>query len=221
MLYNPVPLQTYQELEVPEMIKRSQDFFSLMNRRRTVRFFSDRTVPESVIVDCIRAAGTAPSGANHQPWHFVVVKNPELKTKIRIAAEAEEREFYANRAPQEWLEALAPLGTDDQKPFLENAPYLIVIFAQKHGYLPDGRIIKHYYVQESVGIATGILITGLHQAGLVTLTHTPSPMIFLNNLLGRPQHERPFLLLVAGYPANDAVVPDIHRKPVDEIMTIL
>jgi nitroreductase len=156
-----------------------------------------------------------------QPWHFVVVGNPEIKAQIRQAAEAEEREFYSDRAPQEWLDALAPLGTDEHKPFLETAPALIVIFAQSYGLLPDGRKVKNYYVQESVGIATGLLITALHHSGLVSLTHTPSPMGFLNQILDRPANERPFLVLVAGYPAEDAQVPDISKKTLAEIATFV
>jgi nitroreductase len=156
-----------------------------------------------------------------QPWHFVVVSDPEIKKKIRNGAEAEDREFYSGRAPAEWLEALAPLGTDEHKPFLETAPYLIVIFAQSHGLLPDGRKVKHYYAQESVGIATGMLIAAVHHAGLASLTHTPSPMGFLNEILGRPSHERPFLILVVGYPAEGATVPDISKKPLEEIATFV
>ena len=163
----------------------------------------------------------APSGANLQPWHFAVVTDPALKARIRRAAEDEEREFYARRAPREWLDALAPLGTDEHKPFLETAPYLIAVFARPHGLLPDGRAVKHYYVAESVGIATGFLIAALHHAGLATLTHTPSPMGFLNDLLGRPAHERPFLLLVVGYPADGATVPRIAKKGLNEIATFL
>jgi iodotyrosine deiodinase len=192
-----------------------------MTRRRTVREFSDRPVERAVIENCLLAAATAPNGANLQPWHFVVVSDPAIKRRIREAAEVEERDFYSRRAPQEWLDALAVLGTDEHKPFLETAPYLIAIFAQSYGLLPDGRKVKHYYTQESVGIATGILITAVHQAGLVSLTHTPSPMGFLNEVLGRPAHERPFLLLVVGYPAEDAAVPDITKKPLAEIATFL
>jgi nitroreductase len=169
----------------------------------------------------LRAAGTAPNGANKQPWHFVVVGNPDVKRRIREAAEAEEREFYESRATPEWLADLAPLGTDADKPFLETAPYLIAIFAQSYGITPDGSKTKHYYVQESVGIATGLLIAALHHAGLATLTHTPSPMKFLNTILERPTHERPFLLLVVGYPAEDARVPVIRKKPLDEIATFV
>lgn len=204
-----------------EMQQRAAAFYALMRRRRTVRDFSDRPVPRQIIEDCLRTAGTAPNGANMQPWHFVVVTDPALKKQIRLAAEAEEQEFYEKRAPAEWLAALAPLGTDAHKPFLETAPCLIAIFVQSYGLLPDGRKVKHYYAQESVGIATGFLIAALHHAGLATLTHTPSPMNFLNQLLDRPTHERPFLLLVVGYPAADAQVPDISKKPLTEIATFL
>jgi iodotyrosine deiodinase len=210
---------SYVEYSPAEMERRAAEFYSEMRRRRTVRDFSNRPVPRSVIEDCLRAAGTAPNGANLQPWHFVVVGDPALKRQIRQAAEAEERDFYERRAPQEWLDALAPLGTDANKPFLESAPYLIAIFAQPYSLTFDSRKVKHYYVSESVGIATGILITALHHAGLATLTHTPSPMGFLNQILGRPEHERPFLLLVVGYPAEDARVPDIRKKPLEEIAT--
>ncbi|MYA11540.1 MAG: nitroreductase family protein [Gemmatimonadetes bacterium] len=203
------------------MARRAADFRREVSRRRTVREFSSRPVPRGVIEECIRAAGTAPNGANHQPWHFVVVTDPEVKARIRAAAEEEERAFYGGGAPQEWLDALAALGTDGHKPFLEAAPYLIAIFAQRYHLAPGGRRVKNYYVQESVGIATGILITGLHRAGLATLTHTPSPMGFLNEILGRPANERPFLILVAGYPAEDARVPSITKKPLDEIATFL
>ncbi len=167
------------------------------------------------------AAGTAPSGANLQPWHFVVVSDPAIKRQIREAAEKEEYDFYHGRAPQEWLDALTVLGTDESKPYLETAPYLIAIFAQSYGFLPDGRKVKHYYVSESAGIATGMLITAIHHAGLVSLTHTPSPMGFLNKILGRPSSEKPFLILVVGYPAEDAFVPDISKKTLDDIATFL
>ena len=191
------------------MLKKSQAFYDDIKRRRTVRDFSDKPVPREVIENCIKAAGTSPSGANLQPWHFVVVSNPEIKKKIRIGAEEEEKEFYTNRAPKEWLEVLEPLGTDEHKPFLETAPYLIAIFYKSYDLLPDGRQVKQYYAIESTGIATGILITAIHKAGLVSLTHTPSPMNFLNEILNRPKNERPFLLLVVGYPATDAKVPDV------------
>ena len=216
-----IPLSTYQEYPTEEMKHRAAGFLAEMKRRRSVRDFSSRPVPRVIIEDCIRAAATAPNGANMQPWHFVIVSDPGVKGRIREAAEAEEREFYSKRAPAEWLEALAPLGTDENKPFLENAPYLIAIFAQSYGWLPDGRKVKHYYAQESVGIATGILITALHHAGLATLTHTPSPMNFLNEILERPKNERPFLLLVTGYPAEQAMVPDINKKAFEEIVTSL
>lgn len=212
-----VPLEGYRELAPDEMRTSARSFCDRMSLRRTVRDFSDRPIPDGVIEPCLRAAGSAPSGANMQPWHFCVVRDPAVKKKIRTAAEAEEREFYAHRASPEWLEALAPLGTDSNKPFLETAPCLIAVFVQRWGHLPDGRKVKHYYPTESVGLATGLLIAGLHQAGLATLTHTPSPMKFLNDILGRPRNERPFLLLVTGYPAPDATVPDIRRKPLEDI----
>lgn len=216
-----VPLTDYREHPVDEMKRRARRFYEEMRRRRTVRDFSDRPVPREVIERCLLAAGRAPNGANLQPWHFVVVSDREVKRRIREAAEAEERDFYRNRAPREWLEALAPLGTDEHKPFLETAPYLIAIFVQRHGVRPDGTKVKHYYATESTGIATGILITALHHAGLVSLTHTPSPMGFLNEILGRPENERPFLLLVTGYPADDAVVPEIEKKPLEEIASFV
>lgn len=209
----------FQHFPAEETARRAAAFRAEFSRRRTVRHFSDRPVPRPVIEDCLRAAGTAPSGANLQPWHFVAVADPELKARIRRAAEDEEREFYARRAPPEWLDALAPLGTDANKPFLEVAPYLIAVFVQPHGLTATGRPFKHYYAQESVGIATGFLIAALHHAGLATLTHTPSPMGFLTELLDRPPHERPFLLLVVGYPADDAMVPTIAKKPLAEIAT--
>jgi nitroreductase len=218
---NFIPYTSYQEYPVGEMKRRAAEFYADMRRRRTVREFSDRPVPREVIEDCLRAAGTAPNGANMQPWHFVVVSDPALQRRIRLEAEKEEHEFYHHKAPPEWLEALAPLGTDEHKPFLEFAPYLIVILAQSYGVLADGRKVKHYYAQESVGIATGILITALHHAGLVSLTHTPSPMGFLNDILGRPSHERPFLILVVGYPAEGAQVPMLAKKPLEEIATFI
>ncbi|MEP7121058.1 MAG: nitroreductase family protein [Byssovorax sp.] len=203
------------------MRRRASDFRAELQRRRTVRDFSDRAVPREIIEDCVRAAGTAPSGANMQPWHFVVVGDSALKRRIRVEAEKEEHEFYHHKAPPEWLEALAPLGTDENKAFLEIAPYLIVVFAQSHGVLPDGRSVKHYYAQESVGLATGLLITAIHHAGLASLTHTPSPMKFLNEIVGRPANERPFLILVVGYPAEGAQVPAITRKSLEEIASFL
>ena len=212
-----IPLPDYREYPPEEMEAGASAFYAEMRRRRTVRHFSARPVPRSVIEHCVAAAGTAPSGANQQPWHFVVVEDPEIKRQIRVAAEAEEQEFYSRRATAEWLAALAPLGTDADKPFLETAPYLIAIFAQPYALYPDGHKVKHYYVTESVGIATGLLIAALHQSGLATLTHTPSPMTFLSAILERPAHERPFLLIVTGYPAPDARVPAISKKPLDEI----
>lgn len=218
-----IPHTAYQEYPPEEMQQRAAAFYADIRRRRTVREFSDRPIPPGVIENCLLAAGTAPNGANLQPWHFVVVTAKEVKQRIRAAAEEEERDFYNGKAPQEWLDALAPLGTDDQKPFLETAPALIAIFAQAYGLLPDGRKVKHYYVQESVGIATGILITALHHAGLVSLTHTPSPMGFLNQILERPSHERPFLLLVVGYPTEGVQVPAhaLKKKPLAEIATFV
>jgi iodotyrosine deiodinase len=219
--YEQLPLPDFIEFNPAEMKQRAADFYADIRRRRTVRHFSDRPVPREVIEACLRAAGTAPNGANMQPWHFVVVTDLAIKRRIRAAAEAEERAFYEERAPADWLEALAPLGTDANKPFLEIAPYLIVIFAQSYGLDEAGNKVKHYYVQESVGIATGILVTALHHAGLATLTHTPSPMGFLNALLERPKWERPFLILTVGYPAPDATVPDIRKKSLQEIATFL
>jgi nitroreductase len=203
------------------MRRRAREFYEHAARRRTVRDFSDRDVPREILESCLLAAGTAPSGANRQPWHFVVVTDPSVKQRIRLAAEAEEREFYEHRAPREWLEALEALGTDANKPFLEKAPALIAVFAETFGVRPDGTRIKHYYVAESVGIATGLLIAAVHHAGLVSLTHTPSPMGFLNVILHRPPQERPFLLLVVGYPAAGAHVPVIAKKRLEEIATFM
>jgi nitroreductase len=203
------------------MERRAREFRTEADRRRSVRHFAARNVPRVIIEECIQAAGTAPSGAHRQPWHFVAVSDPDVKCRIREAAEQEEREFYDHRAPADWLEALAPLGTDSDKPFLETAPWLIVIFAESYGEEADGSRRKNYYVQESVGIATGFLITALHSAGLATLTHTPSPMRFLGPLLGRPERERPFLILVIGHPAPDAVVPDLERKTLGEISSFI
>ena len=217
-----VPLSGYREYPVDEMARRARDFSAELKRRRTVRDFSTRPVPRAIIEECLSAATTAPSGANLQPWHFVVVSNPETKSRIRTAAQEEERHFYRHRAPRAWLDALAPLGTDEHKPFLERAPYLIAIFVQKYGRLDDGRKVKHYYPVESVGLATGVLITALHMAGLATLTHTPNPMKFLNEILGRPKDaERPFLLLVVGYPEEGTRVPDIGRKPLSEVVSYI
>ncbi|MCI0555257.1 MAG: nitroreductase family protein [Anaerolineae bacterium] len=215
------PLSSYIEYPVDEMKQRATSFRKDMQRRRTVRHFSDRPVPREIIEECLLTAGTAPNGANLQPWHFVVVSDPRVKHEIRVAAEEEEAEFYHRRAPKEWLEALAPLGTDEHKPFLDIAPYLIAIFGKNHSELPDGRRVKNYYVHESVGIAAGFLIAALHNVGLVSLTHTPSPMGFLNAILDRPADEKPFLLLVTGFPAEDAQVPVIQKKPLEEIVTFI
>ncbi len=215
-----IPLD-FHEYSSDVMRTRAQAFYETMRTRRSVRDFSDRPVPREIIEQALLTAGRAPSGANQQPWHFVAVSDSTVKREIRAGAEEEERAFYGGRAPKSWLNALAPLGTDANKPFLEIAPYLIAIFAQSHGMAADGSQIKHYYVQESVGIATGFLIAALHNAGLATLTHTPSPMGFLNKILGRPDNERPFLLLVTGYPAIGAQVPDIQKKPLQEIASFL
>ena len=196
-------------------------FYQQMSRRRSVRDFSERPIPRSVLEHAILAAGSAPSGANMQPWHFVVVQDPAIKKQIRDAAEIEERELYSHRAPDEWLKALAPLGTDANKPFLERAPALIAVFLKKVTIDEAGLKHKNYYPSESVGIATGVLITALHQAGLGTLTHTPSPMKFLTKILDRPTHERAFLLLVVGYPSEGALVPDIERFSLGEISTFI
>ena len=215
------PLSSYIEYPVEEMKQRAVSFRRLMQRRRTVRQFSDRPVPLEVIEECLLVAGSAPSGANLQPWHFVVVTDPKVKHEIRIAAEQEEAEFYHRRAPQEWLDALAVIGTDEYKPFLETAPCLIAVFGKNHSILPDGRRVRNYYVNESVGIATGFLIAAVHNAGLVSLTHTPSPMGFLNTILDIMPDEKPFLILVVGYPAEDAQVPVIEKKYLEEIVTFV
>jgi len=214
-----IPYADFARLSPDEMQKVSANFCERMKTRRTIREFSSESIPDNVIDNCIRAAGSAPSGANQQPWHFVVVKSADRKREIREAAEKEEREFYAGRAGDIWLDTLAPLGTDAEKPFLEAAPALIAIFEQKFHIDEKGDKVKHYYSKESTGIATGLLITALHQAGLCTLTHTPSPMNFLAEILERPQGERPFLLLVVGFPAEGVMVPDISRKALDDIRT--
>ena len=214
-----IDLPDFREYDQAEMIQRAEAFYREIRRRRTVRDFSAKAVPIELINHCLLAAGTAPNGANLQPWHFAVVSDPRIKKEIRLAAEKEEREFYQGKAPDEWLDALAPLGTDEFKPFLEIAPHLIVIFAKSYDLDESGNKIKHYYVSESVGIATGFLINALHHSGLATLTHTPSPMKFLNEILGRPSNERPFVLLVTGYPAEDAKVPAIQKKTLNEIAT--
>jgi iodotyrosine deiodinase len=219
--YIPLPLQ-FERFPAAEQLARSHAFLAHMLTRRTVRDFSQEAVPYELIENAIATAGTAPSGANQQPWTFVVVSNPAIKRQIRIAAEAEEKESYANRMSDEWLAALAPLGTDWNKPHLEDAPYLIVVFRQAYGIDHDEagneRKIKHYYSEESVGIAVGMLLCSLHLAGLATLTHTPSPMGFLNEILNRPANERPFVLIPVGYPAENATVPAITKKSLDEIL---
>ena len=218
-----VPFKGHRVLSIEESTEQAASFLTQMNLRRTIREFSSKDVPVEVINSCLLAAGTAPSGANLQPWHFVVVRDKEIKKKIREAAEKEEREFYKHRAPEAWLTALEPLGTDEHKEFLETAPCLIVIFAKSYEIDEDGNKTKNYYVQESVGIATGMLITAVHKAGLVSLTHTPSPMDFLRDVLGRPKNERPFLILVVGHPAKHAVVPKVAsiKKPLSDIATFI
>jgi iodotyrosine deiodinase len=216
-----LPLARYPQLGLEEMQRRAAAFYAHLCKRRSVRAFSTRPVPQTVIEDCLRTAGTAPSGANMQPWHFVTVRDPAIKRKIRERAEEAERAFYEQRAPAQWLDALAPLGTDAHKPFLEDAPYLIAIFGQPYHLDKHGNRVQHYYVTRSVGIATGILLAALHHAGLAMLTYTPSSMRFLNELLGRPAYERPFLILVVGYPAPEATVPEITKKTLEEIATFL
>ncbi|MEO7361594.1 MAG: nitroreductase family protein [Gemmatimonadaceae bacterium] len=213
-----VPLTTYREYPPDEMLSRSRAFAAEMQRRRTVRQFSDRPVAREIIESCLEAAGTAPSGAHQQPWHFVVVSDPAIKSAIRTAAEEAEAEFYSS-APAEWLAVLAPLGTDAHKPYLEAAPYLIAVFAERYGLASDGERTTHYYVSESVGIATGFLLAALHHAGLSALTHTPSPMGFLNQILERPVNERAVMMVVVGYPNADARVPNLTRKPLPDIAT--
>lgn len=212
-----VSLSNYKEYPPEEMLRRSEAFLETMKKRRTVRNFSDREIDIEVIKNCILAAGTAPNGANMQPWHFVIVSDPGIKKEIRIGVENEEHEFYSKKAPKEWLDALAPLGTDENKPFLEKAPCLIIVFSKSYDFLPGGEKVKTYYALESTGISCGMLITAIHNAGLVSLTHTPSPMRFLNKILKRPVNEKPFLILVVGYPANDAKVPVIKKKALEEI----
>jgi nitroreductase len=214
--YQFIPYASYREYPEPEMRRRAAEFCADMHRRRTIRDFDTRAVPREIIADCIRAAGSAPSGANQQPWHFVACSDPGTKSVLRVRVEEAEREFYGGVAPQEWLNALGPIGTDEHKPYIERAPWVIAVFAQLYGAGPAGEKTKHYYVQESVGIACGILITALHNAGLATLTHTPSPMGFMSELFKRPANERAVMLIVTGYPAADATVPDIKRKALNE-----
>ena len=216
-----VPLDGYIEYTPEQMLSRAKKFYEDMKRRRTVREFSDKPVPRELIEQVILTAGTAPSGANMQPWHFVVVSNTQVKKEIRQAAEEVEKEFYEQRAPDYWLRDLEHLATDSDKPHLEQAPYLIVVFSQRHKLDTDGAITHHYYLAESVGISMGMLITAIHQAGLVSLTHTPHPMSFLRKLLNRPKHETPVLILAVGYPKDGARVPDISKKNLNEIATFV
>ena len=216
-----VPLNQYREFAPDVMQQRAIDFYREVKKRRSVREFSEKPIPKDVIEYCLKAAGTAPSGANQQPWHFVAVTDPVIKHRIREAAEKEERAFYEHRAPDAWLNALSPLGTHAEKPFLDYAPCLIAIFAQKYGIDTEGNKIKHYYVKESVGIATGFLINALHHSGLVSLTYTPSPMDFLNKILKRPTNEKAFMIVVTGYPRRNVTVPNISKKSLEEIATIV
>lgn len=215
--YTPIPLE-FEERPEAQMHERAEAFFRLMKKRRSVRAFSDRSVPRRLIERALQTAGTAPSGAHRQPWRFVAVDDPDIKQEIREAAEAEERESYEHRMSEEWLEALRPLGTDWRKPFLETAPWLVVCFAERYQVDEDGAKHKNYYVQESCGIACGLLIAALHHMGLATLTHTPSPMRFLNEILDRPKNEHPYILFPIGYPAEDATVPDLERKPLADLV---
>jgi nitroreductase len=220
--YDPIPLPDYREYPPEEMAARAEAFRAELARRHTVREFSTRPVPLTLIETCLKAAGTAPSGANHQPWHFAVIGNAAMKARIRAEAEIEERAFYAGKAGEEWLGALAPLGTDAGKPFLELAPWLIAVFGARNSVSADGVTRKNYYVPESVSIATGFLIAALHHAGLATLTHTPSPMGFLNEICARPLNEKPYILLVTGYPAERATIPRYatEKKPLSEIASV-
>jgi nitroreductase len=217
--YDPIPIDYPAAPDSGEMLARAQDYVDQISRRRSVRHFSEKSVPREVIEACLQAAGSAPSGANHQPWHFACVSDPDIKREIRIAAEEEERAFYGGRAGDQWLDDLHGLGTDAQKPFIEAAPWLIAIFAERYGFDDSGEKQKNYYVPESVGIATGLLINALHHIGLATLTHTPNPMAFLSKILDRPKNERPMMLLVVGHPAADAMVPRAAtlKKPLEQI----
>ncbi|MDE4142455.1 MULTISPECIES: nitroreductase family protein [Rhodobacterales] len=220
--YDPLPLPDRAAYTDAQMQEKATEFLAHMQRRHTVRDFTDQPVPRQVIEDCIRAAGTAPSGANHQPWFFAAVSNPELKARIRAEAEEEERKFYAGGAGDEWIKALEPIGTNEDKPHLTIAPWLIVVFAQRWGEFADGTRYKNYYVPESVNIATGVLLTALHTAGLVSLTHTPNPMKFLNGALGRPASEKPTMIIAVGHPAENAMVPSVakFKKPLEEICQV-
>jgi len=217
--HDSIPLDDFIEYSHDEMIARSRQYYEDIKRRHSIRYFSDRPVPREIIDNCIKAAGTAPSGANHQPWFFGVISSPGAKAEVKQKAEEEEQAFYQNRAPDDWLNALDPLGTDEHKPYLDIAPYLIAIFAQRRGGVTKDESRKNYYINESVGIATGFLLSALHHCGLATLTHTPKPMNFLNDICGRPDTEKPYLLLIVGYPADDATIP-VHatiKKPLNDI----
>lgn len=216
-----IELNNFPHFSIEEMKKRSIEFSNFLKKRRTIREYSSLDFPIEIIMNCIEAAGSSPSGANMQPWHFVIVKDAITKKKIREGAEKEEREFYGGKAPDEWLQALEQFETNAEKPFLEYAPYLIIIFEKKYGVDDNGNKVKHYYTKESVGIATGVLITALHNCGLATLTHTPSPMNFLNEILNRPENEKPYLILVTGFPKDSTLVPNISKKSIDEICTII
>jgi len=220
--FQAIDLPDRMDMSDAEMLAEAKVFYDKIKRRHTVRDYSDRPVPRDVIEECIRAAGTAPSGANHQPWHFVAISDSDFKHRIRLAAEDEEKKFNQGGAGDEWLKALEPIGTNEDKPHLDTAPWLIVIFAQRWGHFDDGERFKNYYVPESVGIASGFLLTALHNAGLVTLTHTPNPMRFLNEMLGRPVSEKPIMIVAVGHPADDAKVPKVAKmkKPLDEILTV-
>ena len=219
--YQPIPLPDFEEIPLVEMRRQAAAFLALIRCRHTIREFSPRTVPCDIIETCIEAASTAPNGANHQPWHFAVIGDPDVKNRIRLGAEEEERAFYAGRAGKEWLEALRPLGTSSEKPFLDVAPWLIAVFGERKSRGADGKLRKNYYVPESVSIAVGFLLVGLHSAGLATLTHTPSPMGFLNEICGRPKEDKPYFLIATGYPASDATIPRhaTEKRPLSEIVT--
>lgn len=221
--YQSLALPDHADLTDAQMLEQARAFYDHIKRRHSVRDFSPRPVDRAVIEECIHAAGTAPSGANHQPWHFVAISNPEMKHKIRLEAEAEERKFYQGGGGDEWLKALEPIGTTEQKPHLDVAPWLIIVFAQRWGEFDDGTRFKNYYVPESVGIATGFLIAALHRAGLSSLTHTPNPMKFLNAALGRPESEKPSMIIAVGHPAANATVPRVAKikKPLAQILTVL
>lgn len=221
--YQPVPLPDYEELALADMKRQADAFHQLIRRRHTVRDFAPRAVPADLIETCIAAAATAPNGANHQPWHFTAISDPAVKHRIRVGAEEEERAFYAGRAGKEWLEALRPLGTSSQKAFLDVAPWLIAVFGERRSRSADGKLRKNYYVLESVSIAVGFLLVGLHSAGLATLTHTPSPMGFLNEICKRPKEDKPYFLIAAGYPAKDATIPRhaLEKRPLSDIVTWL